>query len=80
MYRLDTCKPVLRDFFIKRAKRMCICKYVIFSIDIFKTLVFDVRKGYKQIIAPGSCKTYCSSKVCLIMYDLLLPPDIKVLK
>ena len=35
MYRLGPCIPIFRGFFIKSAKRMCICAYVIFGIDTF---------------------------------------------
>ena len=35
MYRLGPGIPILRGFFIKSAKRMCICEYIIFSIDTF---------------------------------------------
>ena len=62
MYRLDPCIPILRGgggFFIKNAKRICICQYVIFSIDTFKNLCFDVKKEYKPVFALGSPKTYC---------------------
>ena len=47
-------------FFIKSAKRMCICEYVIFGIDPYKKCVFRFEKGYKQIIALGSYKTIAS--------------------
>ena len=33
MYRLVSCIPIFRVFFIKSAKKMCICDYVIFGID-----------------------------------------------
>ena len=39
---------------------MCICKYFIFGIDTF--LCFDLKKGYKQVIALGSSKTYCYAR------------------
>ena len=66
MYRLVPCVPIFRGFFIKSAKRMCICDYVKNRIDTFKNLCFDVKKGYKQISALDSCKTICS------LFDSLL--------
>ena len=45
-------------FFIKSAKRMCICEYVIFSIDIFKNSCFDVKKEVKPVFVLVA-KTYC---------------------
>ena len=62
MYRLGPCIPIFRGFFffIKIAKRMCICEYVIFGIDPYKKCVFRFEKGYKQIIALGSYKTIAS--------------------
>ena len=59
MYRLFPCIPIFRGFFIKSAKRMCICNYVKNRIGTFLNLCFDVKKWYKQIIALDSCKTYC---------------------
>ena len=47
MYRLDRCIPIFRGFLIKNAKRICICEYVICSIDTFKNLCFDVEKEYQ---------------------------------
>ena len=38
--------------FIKSAKTMCMCEYVIFGIDAFENLCFDLKKGYKQIKYP----------------------------
>ena len=35
MYRLVPFIPDFRGFFIKSAKMMCICEYVIFSNDTF---------------------------------------------
>ena len=53
MYRLVPCIPILRGFFfMKNAKKMCICEYVIFGVDTFGNLCFDLKKGYKQIKYP----------------------------
>ena len=35
MYKLFPCIHIFKGFFIKSAKRMCICDYVIFGIDTF---------------------------------------------
>ena len=59
MYRLGICIPIFRGFFIKSAKRMCICECVIFSIDFFKNSCFDVKKEDKPVFVLGSPKTYC---------------------
>ena len=59
MYRLVPCIPIFRGFFIKSAKRMCICDYVKNRIGTCKKCVFWFEKGYKQIIALDSPKTYC---------------------
>ena len=61
MYRLFPCIPIFRGFFIKSAKRMCICDYVKNRIGTFKNLCFDVKKRYKRINVLG-CKTNCSRK------------------
>ena len=50
--------PFLGFYFIKSAKRICICDYVIFGIGTYKKCVFRFKKGYKQIIASGSPKTF----------------------
>ena len=42
--------PFLGGFFIKNAKRMCICEYVIFGIDAFYNLCFDVKKGISKLL------------------------------
>ena len=53
MYRLVPCIPILRGFFfMKNAKKMCMCEYVIFGVDTFGNLCFDLKKGYKQIKYP----------------------------
>ena len=57
--------PFLGRLFIKSAKKMCICEYVIFGIDTYKKCVFRFEKGYKQIIALGSCKSICQRQVGL---------------
>ena len=45
MYRLVPCIPILRwFFFIKNAKKMCMCQYVIFGIDTFENLCFDLKR------------------------------------
>ena len=60
MYRLFPFIPIFRGvFLLKSAKKMRIYDYVKNCIGTFKNLFFDVKKGYKQVIAPGSCKTYC---------------------
>ena len=49
--------PFLGGFFIKSAKRMCICDYVENRIGTCKKYVFRFEKGYKRIIALGSPKS-----------------------
>ena len=45
MYRLVPYIPILRVFFyIKNAKKMCICEYIIFNIDTFLKIVFLFAK------------------------------------
>ena len=73
MYRLGPCIPIFRVFFIKSAKRMGICEYVIFGIDTYKKCVFKFEKGYKQVNAPGTPKTYCwYTNADLQVYQYLL--------
>ena len=67
MYRLVPCIPIFRGFFIKSAKRMCICDYVKNHIGTFWNLCFDVKKGYKQIIVLDSPKTYCYQQSTLFL-------------
>ena len=62
MYGLVPCIPILRVFFIKSAKRLCICEHVIFCIDTCEKCFVMFEKGYKQVIASGSCKRYCFSR------------------
>ena len=57
MYRLVPCIPIFRGFFIKSAKRMCICDYVENRIGSCKKYVFRFEKGYKWIMALGSPKS-----------------------
>ena len=56
MYRLIPCIPIFRGFFIKSAKRMCICDYVKNRIGTCKKFAFR----FKRVIALDSCKTICS--------------------
>ena len=49
----------LEVFLLKSAKKMRIYDCVKNRFGTFKNPFFDVKKGYKQVIAPGSCKTYC---------------------
>ena len=62
MSRLFPCIPIFRGvFFIKSAKRMCICNYVKIRIGTCKKCAFRFEKGYKRMSVPDSCKTYCLS-------------------
>ena len=47
MYRLFPCIPIFRVFFIKSAKKMCICDYVKNRIGTCKKCAFGLEKGYK---------------------------------
>ena len=53
MYRLFPCIPIFRGFFIKSAKRMCICDYVKNRIGTCEKCSFRFQKAYKRIIALG---------------------------
>ena len=62
MYRLFPCIPIFRVFlffYIKSAKRMCICVYVKNRIGTCSNLRFGGKKGYKQIITLDSPKACC---------------------
>ena len=61
----------LEVFFIESAKRMCICDYVKNRIGTCKKCVFWCEKGYKQIIALSSPKTYC---FCDALLFITKPP------
>ena len=59
MHRLVPSIPIFRGFLLKVQKR---CVYMIMlkmALVLFKIYVSMSKKGYKQIIAPNSCKTYC---------------------
>ena len=59
MYRLGPCIPILRVFFfIKSAKKMCICKYIILVLILVENVFIGLKKGISKN-AQGSCKTYC---------------------
>ena len=46
MYRLGPCIAILGGvFLIKNTKKMCICEYVIFSIDTFENVFLGLKKG-----------------------------------
>ena len=47
MCRLFLCIPIFRGFFIKSAKRMCICDYVKNRIDACEKCIFRFEKGHK---------------------------------
>ena len=52
MYRLAPCIPILRVFFfIKSAKRMCICENVIFSIDTCENVFLGLKKGISGFLS-----------------------------
>ena len=59
MYKLFPCIPIFRGGVIKHAKRMSIRDYVKNCIGTCKKCVFWFEKGYKRVIALGSCKAYC---------------------
>ena len=67
MYRSVPCILILGGFFIKRAKKMCICDFVKDCTGTFKNLCFDVKKEYKRISAPDSCKTYCLPDTFIVL-------------
>ena len=59
MYRLFPCIPIFNVFFCFGLKLQKGCVYVIMLKIALVLLCFDVKKGYKQIIALDSPKTYC---------------------
>ena len=56
MYRLRPCIPILGFFvLIKNTKKMCICEYVIFSIDTCEKCFLSLKKGiskFSRQVAP----------------------------
>ena len=44
-------------FFIKSAKKMCICKYIILVLILVENVFIGLKKGISKN-AQGSCKTY----------------------
>ena len=69
MCRLFPCITIFKwFFFIKSAKRMCICDYVKNHIGTCKKCVFWFQKGYKRISVLDSCKTYCLFKPCWLSH------------
>ena len=63
MCRLFPCIPIFRwFFFIKSAKKICICDYFKNCINICKKCAFPFEKGYERIIALGNSKTFCSGR------------------
>ena len=65
MYRLFPCIPIFSSFSIKVQKE-CVCMIMLkIALALFKIYFFLIyfnlcEKGYKLVIVPGSCKTYCS--------------------
>ena len=51
MYRLVPCIPIFRVFFIKSAKRMCICDYVKIALVLVKNVFFDMKKGISGLVS-----------------------------
>ena len=48
--------------FLLKAQKKCVYVITLFLVQVLlKICFFDVKKGYKQVIALGSCKTYCSN-------------------
>ena len=75
MHRLGPCIPIFRSGdLIKSAKRMCICEYVKIVLVLIKN---GFEKGYKQIIALGSCKIICYLEPCvtLIYFITVVYPE-----
>ena len=52
MYRLVLCIPIFSGFFfIKSAKRMCICDYVKIALVLVKNVFFDLKKGISGLVS-----------------------------
>ena len=61
MYRLGPCIPIFRGFFLLKVQKRCVYVIMLFLVLVLIKIVFRFEKGYKQVIAPGSPKTYCVS-------------------
>ena len=49
MYRLGPCIPILRVFFfIKSAKKMCICKYIILVLILVENIFIGLKKSISK--------------------------------
>ena len=51
MYRLVACIPILGSYFIKNAKRMCVCDYVKNQIRTCKNVFFQFEKGISRLLS-----------------------------
>ena len=49
MYRLVPYIPFFSGFFIKSAKRMCICDYVKIALVLVKNVFFSLKKGISEL-------------------------------
>ena len=54
MYRLVPCIPIFRGFFIKSAKRMCICDYVKNRIGTCKNVLLGLSGLLHWIVVKPS--------------------------
>ena len=51
MYRLVPCIPILRGFFVKSAKKMCICDYVKITLVLVKNVFLGLKKSISGIVS-----------------------------
>ena len=59
MYRLGSCIPILRVFFLLKVQKRCVYVNILFLVLILVENVFiGLKKGISKN-AQGSCKTYC---------------------
>ena len=59
MYRLGTCIPILRVFFLLKVQKGCVCVNMLFLVLIlFENCVFICEKCISRQTTPGSPKTF----------------------
>ena len=51
MYRLVPCIPILRGFFVKSAKKICICDYVKITLVLVKNVFLGLKKSISGIVS-----------------------------
>ena len=72
MYRLGPCIPIFRVFFfIKSAKKTCICDYVIFGIGAYEKCFLGLKKGISKLLHQVAPKHTAYHKSVILIFTCL---------